>query len=236
MSNVRVFEGNSVAEGEIVTSPKRKIVTPLGVKDVQFIAKKVAEQVAASQGGDGDVKRYEVQDIEDIPSEIVEQLKPGDIVFVNGLCYIHTNGTNSTKYLDYIDGYEIIEVGYSHNDISDTWEYAEGESKEMVFEELKGTKLYKHDIRDNAGTNYHFILITTSPIALDFETLNTYPKVNAYLETINVISFKSDIGNNMAFDGGEDWFVEIQSNQGDVVSSAYDDWSLAESTDSVTEI
>ena len=99
-----------------------------------------------------------------------------------------------------------------------------------------GTKLYKHYLHDSS-INYKFILITTNPEPIDFSSIDVYSKLNDYLMSQNVIRFTDDSGNNIQYESTTDSCFYFIYSQGAAPSiSLYDDWSLANTTDTVTEL
>ena len=99
-----------------------------------------------------------------------------------------------------------------------------------------GTKLYKHYLHD-ASTDYWFILITTNSQPFDFSVIDTYKKLNDYLSTQNVIKFTDDFGNNIQYESVTDnCFYYIYSQGAAPSIQLLDDWSLANTTDTVTEL
>lgn len=99
-----------------------------------------------------------------------------------------------------------------------------------------GTKLYQHKIIDNSGTQYIFTLITDSPTPLDFSELDTYIKVDTYLKTINVILFIDDNNYNIMFDKFINYFINYSIYNSKFEFNVYDDWSLSNTTDTVTPL
>ena len=99
-----------------------------------------------------------------------------------------------------------------------------------------GTKLYKHYLHDSA-VNYNFILITTNPEPIDFSSIDAYSKLNDYLMSQNVIRFIDEFGNNIQYESDTDNCFYFIFSQGAAPSiSFYDDWSLLNTTDTVTEL
>lgn len=100
-----------------------------------------------------------------------------------------------------------------------------------------GTKLYKHILFDNSGLNYKFILITTNPEPIDFSSIDAYSKLNDYLMSQNVIRFTDGSGNNIQYESNTDNCFYFIFSEGAAPSiSLYDDWSLVNTTDTVTEL
>ena len=111
-------------------------------------------------------------------------------------------------------------------------------SKKQIEEIAKsnGTKLYKHYLFDSS-INYKFILITTNPEPIDFSSIDTYSKLNDFLITQNVIRFTDGSGNNIQYESNTDNCFYFIDSQGAAPSiSLYDDWSLVNTTDTVTEL
>ena len=103
-----------------------------------------------------------------------------------------------------------------------------------------GTKLYKHYLYDS-NINYKFILITTNSQPIDFTVVNTFDKLFNYLLTQNVIRFTDDTGNAIQYDNNTGhcfYSVDIQYNGSDTGATIglIDDWSLANTTDTVAEL
>lgn len=112
-------------------------------------------------------------------------------------------------------------------------------SKKQIEEIAKsnGTKLYKHYLFDNS-INYKFILITTNPEPIDFSSIDNYGKLNDYLMSQNVIRFTDSFGDNVQYNSGtNNCFYTINNNGTGAISlGEFDDWSLANTTDTVTEL
>ena len=111
-------------------------------------------------------------------------------------------------------------------------------SKKQIEEIAKsnGTKLYKHTLFQD-GINYKFILITTNPEPIDFSSIDVYSKLNDYLKSQNVIRFTDEAGDNMQYESVTDNCFYVINSQGAAPSiSLYDDWSLINTTDTVTEL
>ena len=100
-----------------------------------------------------------------------------------------------------------------------------------------GTKLYKHYLYDSS-IQYKFILITTNPEPIDFSSIDNYGKLHDYLMSQNVIRFTTDDGNNIQYKPGTNNCFYIIENSGTGATSLgeFDDWSLASTTDTVTEL
>ncbi len=96
------------------------------------------------------------------------------------------------------------------------------------------TKLYKHTFFDS-NNNYQFELITPYGTPFNFNTLDTYKKVYDFIKTISCLSFKTIYFQDMYFDSttGHNYFyiIEIEGQK-----SSVDDWELAYTTDTVTEL
>lgn len=111
-------------------------------------------------------------------------------------------------------------------------------SKKQIEEIAKssGTKLYKHYLHD-ASSDYWFILITTNSQSIDFSVIDTYKKLTDYLSTQNVIIFTDDFGNNIQYDSNTDNCFYFIYSQGAAPSiQLLNDWSLANTTDTVTPL
>lgn len=100
-----------------------------------------------------------------------------------------------------------------------------------------GTKLYKHSLKD---LNYEITLITTNPQPIDFSIIDNYDKLNDYLMSQNVIRFTTDYGDNVQFSSVQHFFysitIELASSGLVSLINAFDDWSLVDTTDTVTEL
>lgn len=100
-----------------------------------------------------------------------------------------------------------------------------------------GTKLYKHYLHDSS-IDYKFILITTNPEPIDFSSIDSYQKLYDYLMSQNVIRFIDGFGNNIQYKSGTNncFYVIENSGTGATSLGEFDDWSLANTTDTVTEL
>ena len=104
-----------------------------------------------------------------------------------------------------------------------------------------GTKLYKHTLNDSEA-GYLFSFITTFKDPLDFSSLNTYKKINDFLETIIILSFKDDNnGSNIYWDNINNMFANtsqyLLQEQTVIISLVdIDDWDLLATTDTVTPL
>lgn len=100
-----------------------------------------------------------------------------------------------------------------------------------------GTKLYKHHLKDY---NYDLILITTNPEPINFSSINDYDKLYNYLMSQNVIRFTTDSGDNVQFNSVQHYFysitIELASSGLVPLINAFDDLSLVDTTDTVTEL
>ena len=104
-----------------------------------------------------------------------------------------------------------------------------------------GTKLYKHYLFDSSGTDYKFILITTNSQSIDFSVINTQGKLFEYLLTQNVIRFTDNSGNSLQYEYVHEHYfysirIELTSSGPVPFIEGFDDWSLASTTDTVTEL
>ena len=103
-----------------------------------------------------------------------------------------------------------------------------------------GTKLYKHYLYDSS-MDYKFILITTNSQPIDFSVIDTFEKLYNYLLTQNVIRFIRDTGESVQYDYSYEhcfYCYDIQ-NTGTITELSLgliDDWSLVNTTDTVTEL
>lgn len=103
-----------------------------------------------------------------------------------------------------------------------------------------GTKLYKHALFESS-MDYKLTLITTNPQPIDFSSIDTYQKLNDYLMSQNVIRFTDEVGNNVLYDDSFQnafytiYLATIQDNR-ICAPSYYDDWTLSNTTDTVTEL
>ena len=100
---------------------------------------------------------------------------------------------------------------------------------------LGGTKLYKHFLRD-PSVNYNFTLITTNPQTIDFSIIDTYEKLYNYLLTQNIIQFTEEYGNCIQYDDVTMIFYSIKKTNTSPLISEFDDWSLNQTTDTVSEL
>ena len=115
-------------------------------------------------------------------------------------------------------------------------------SKKQIEEIAKssGTKLYKHYLHDS-NLGYKFILITTNPEPIDFSIINTYSKLHEYLIKENVLGFFDENNNGVMYDGSVKtsfytiYIREIQ-NVPVCCPSYYDDWSLSDTTDTISPL
>lgn len=99
-----------------------------------------------------------------------------------------------------------------------------------------GTKLYKHTLFDNS-VPYTFILITTNPEPIDFSSIDNYAKFNDYLMSQNVIRFTNNSGDNVQYKSGTSNYFYLIINDGTGASlGEFDDWYIANTTDTVSEL
>lgn len=99
-----------------------------------------------------------------------------------------------------------------------------------------GTKLYKHYLHDSI-IDYKFILITTNPEPIDFSSVDNYQKFYDYLMSQNVIRFTDSAGDNIQYKSGtNNCFYTIGHGGTTPTLGEFDDWSLANTTDTVTEL
>ena len=99
-----------------------------------------------------------------------------------------------------------------------------------------GTKLYKHLLADSTG-GYNFILITTNPQPIDFSSIASYSEFQFYLIKQNVIRFTDDTGDIIQYESNtNNCFYCMSSSGATPLISLYDDWSLENTTDTVTEL
>ena len=105
-----------------------------------------------------------------------------------------------------------------------------------------GTKLYKHYLNDSSS-GYKFILITTNPQPIDFSIYDSYIKLHKFLLNENVLLFINPdeySDNEILYDKNTDKFYAIMiqniQNVSSCIASYYDDWSLSNTTDTVTEL
>ena len=111
-------------------------------------------------------------------------------------------------------------------------------SKKQIEEIAKssGTKLYKHLLEDSSG-GYIFILITTNPQPIDFSSFDSFSKFNSYLINQNVIRFTDDSGDIIQYESNTDNCFYLVYSQGAAPSILLiDEWSLANTTDTVTSL
>ena len=105
---------------------------------------------------------------------------------------------------------------------------------------LGGTKLYKHYLYDSS-MDYKFILITTNSQTIDFSTIDTFDKLYNYLLTQNIIRFTTDTGESVQYDSSYKhcFYIYDVQNNGTITElslGTIEDWSLAHTTDTVTEL
>lgn len=103
-----------------------------------------------------------------------------------------------------------------------------------------GTKLYKHILYDSS-MDYKFILITTNSEPIKFSVLNTSEKLYNYLLTQNVIRFTTDTEDSLQYDPYYEhsfykYYIEKTGTTTELKITAFSDWSLEETTDTVTEL
>ena len=99
-----------------------------------------------------------------------------------------------------------------------------------------GTKLYKHFLEDSSG-GYNFILITTNSQPIDFSSIDSYGKLHAYLISQNVIRFTNDTGDNIQYESvADNCFYFVYSQGASPSIRLLDEWSLINTTDTVTEL
>ena len=110
-------------------------------------------------------------------------------------------------------------------------------SKKQIEEIAKssGTKLYKHFLRDSS-VDYNFTLITTNPQTIDFSIIDTYEKLYNYLLTQNIIQFTEKYGNCIQYDNVTMIFYSIKKTNTTPLISEFDDWSLNQTTDTVSPL
>ena len=151
--------------------------------------------------------------------------------------YIYNEEGNEEIYLNNIqfadDGIEngAVEVLIiTHNGSYDTYNY--------LFEDLKGTKLYKHTLEDSE-IGYVFYLITNDKTPLDFTNLDTQKKIAQYLFSLDFYILKNHFSNQdreIVFDIDNEYFCDIYVSNGSVKTSNLDDWDLSTTTDTVEEL
>lgn len=111
-------------------------------------------------------------------------------------------------------------------------------SKKQIEEIAKssGTKLYKHILYDSY-MDYKFILITTNPEPIDFSSIDSYSKLYDYLMSQNVIRFTTDSGDNIQYNfDTNSYFYSIDISNGVPSLGEFSDWSLVNTTDTVTSL
>ena len=100
-----------------------------------------------------------------------------------------------------------------------------------------GSKLYKHTIVDS-DSGYTFILINDKPNTIDFSDYEGYDDFLDYLVNNIVISFYSlgEPNNQIIYLGTAFASINYDFDNEQFILAALDDWSLENSTDSVSEL
>ena len=111
-------------------------------------------------------------------------------------------------------------------------------SKKQIEEIAKssGTKLYKHYLHAS-DMDYNLKAITTNPQPIDFTSIDTYQKLYNYLLSTNLLIFIGTNDEEIFYDINSAKFYSIDIiNVNQFEASFYDDWSLSNTTDTVTPL
>ena len=113
--------------------------------------------------------------------------------------------------------------------------FSENQIKSIA-QQFGGTKLYKHTLVEE--DTYTITFYSTYSQPLDMSSFNDYESLYDFLVSINCIELVSSHSKNPVFysTDKESFFALLVDSEGRLDISLYDDWTLANTTDTVTPL
>lgn len=126
---------------EVLATARKSLPTADNTREL--LVQALEHLKAVKNTADGAVRKITVEDVEDISSDIIEQLKSGDIVVDSGgdVYIVSDFSSDNEKDLVYIWNDKISVYSYMKNYDGDTYTW---EFDTVIERELGGTKLYRH--------------------------------------------------------------------------------------------
>lgn len=204
------------------------------------------------------INRFYIESIDEVPQDVFQQLKPGDVLYNDTFAYIAFYNEEDIAHWCFIEFFEtrLVIIYYYFDDQDEEWLYGDDNSYNFGKQLLRnvGTVdngklyavkngnwamagLYKHTLTDNTG--YQIIAITTESGKYSNLHFNSYAELyQRFLQDgLRVMYFKgnnpSDNFYNFAgFNGTYFYFIELD-NTNHLAGYVMDDFGISSFVDSV---